>query len=160
MAKPSTWSAHFAQLFCEFIDAAPEESGVPLAEAMPRAHQESAALDKAPSLLVTCLPQKSDHRKMFKGQLQFRVRCDFKAGEENTFGPAAVTAIEKRLLDDDAFAAFVMLRSEEERTGWNVLRTRILTSVETAVDGKDDTRDWTLLVDLTAVVDRSQVPAD
>lgn len=159
MPTTPAWPVHFAKHFCDYVIAGAGADDIPAVEDMRMSHQESAAIDKPPSLLVSCMPTGDSYAgkgkaALFKAIVHFRVRVDVTAGSESTLGPSVIAAIENRLLDDDAWASWTLEIDESLRTGWMILVRRPGTSVDIAVQGSEDQRDWILPLALTAIVQR------
>lgn len=150
----TAWPVFFAIYFHDFLAAGAGENGIPAAEDLPMSHQESGATEKSPSLHVSCLQQPSTHPKIFRGEVQIKIRYDIQPGSENTAGPALIAAIEKRLIDDDAHGLFTMAKSEEDRTGWHITIRNVGTATEVTPDDKTDTKVWIIPVALSAIVQR------
>jgi hypothetical protein len=154
MSRPTDWTSFFATLVRDYIAAASVESGIPDNDALPKLMQDDTGKSKRPSLLVVCDQERDPHPKMFRGQVHIQLRIATKQDDDSTRDAAdLMAALDDRLRDDDAWSAWVQSLSEERRTGWLILRRRVV-STEREVDAEGHKQERTLIMELSAVTKR------
>lgn len=147
------WSSHFSKLFRDYLASAPADSGIPDLAALPKRTGDDTAKAKVPRIVVTCEKRDSSHPKIYKAVVEVLHRISIsRDGSEPAEAALVNAAIERWLNNAGTWHAFIQAKPVAERTGWMI--TRATTGHWEPPDDDDEkkTRDYTLPIELTAVV--------
>lgn len=147
------WTTHFSKLYRDYLSAAPPESGIPDLTALPKRTRDDTAKVKLPRIVVSCDKRESSHPKIYKATVEV-MHCIAisRDGNEPSVAAEVNAAIVALLNNSEAWRAFIQAKPIPERTGWMITRATV-GHWESDDDEEKKTREYTLSVELTAVVD-------